>query len=366
VQAAAPAPVVKKEKPAPVKMKTEVKKKKSASSSSSSSSSSSRSSSSSSSSSSSKKSSSSSSKSKKMPAKPTGKLKELTKQELLDQAMKAYKWWEHPDLPEGQTWKTLEHNALCFPPEYKPHHVPLYHKGAPVELTPECEELATFYAMCPEDGPQLGNGETRPVFRQNFFEDFRKALGKDHEIKKFNDLDFSRIREHIDKEKLIKKAATVDEKAAAKEEKMALQGKFGFALVDGHLEKVGNTMAEPPSLFRGRGKHPLMGKVKQRIMPEQVSINIGQKAKVPICPQPGHAWGRVQHDNSVTWLASWNENILGNNKYVMLAAQSSFKGKSDRDKYGKAMRLKGAIDKVMMYYSLVVGFVGWLILVDWL
>ena len=66
-----------------------------------------------------------------MPAKPTGKLKELTKQELLDQAMKAYKWWEHPDLPEGQTWKTLEHNALCFRPEYKPHHVPLYDKGAP-------------------------------------------------------------------------------------------------------------------------------------------------------------------------------------------------------------------------------------------
>ena len=43
-----------------------------------------------------------------------------------------------------------------------------------------------------------------------------------------------------------------------------------YALVDGHMEKVGNTMAEPPGLFRGRGKHPLMGKAKQRIMPEQV------------------------------------------------------------------------------------------------
>jgi len=31
-----------------------------------------------------------------------GKLKELSKQERLDQAMKAYKWWEHPDLPDGQ------------------------------------------------------------------------------------------------------------------------------------------------------------------------------------------------------------------------------------------------------------------------
>ncbi len=35
----------------------------------------------------------------------------------------------------------------------------------------------------------------------------------------------------------------------------------------------------------------------------------------------------------------------------MLAAQSSFKGKSDRDKYGKAMRLKGCIGKIRADYK---------------
>ena len=38
-------------------------------------------------------------------------------------------------------------------------------------------------------------------------------------------------------------------------------------------------------------------------------------------------------------------------RYVMLAAQSSFKGKSDRDKYEKAMRLKGCIDKIRDDYT---------------
>jgi DNA topoisomerase I len=38
-------------------------------------------------------------------------------------------------------------------------------------------------------------------------------------------------------------------------------------------------------------------------------------------------------------------------RYMMLAAQSSFKGKSDCDKYGKAMRLKGCIDKIRSDYK---------------
>ena len=38
------------------------------------------------------------------------------------------------------------------------------------------------------------------------------------------------------------------------------------------------------------------------------------------------------------------------NKYVMLAASSSFKGKSDRDKYAKAIELAGCIDQVRKNY----------------
>ena len=52
--------------------------------------------------------------------------------------------------------------------------------------------------------------------------------------------------------------------------------RYQYALVDGHLEKIGNFTIEPPALFRGRGLHPKTGTHKKRVMPEQVTINIGE------------------------------------------------------------------------------------------
>jgi DNA topoisomerase-1 len=65
------------------------------------------------------------------------------------------------------------------------------------------------------------------------------------------------------------------------------------------LEKVGNYNMEPPGAFRGRGEHPKMGKLKQRMSPEQVTmINLSKCAPVPRCevPSPSHAWGDLCHN----------------------------------------------------------------------
>jgi Eukaryotic DNA topoisomerase I, DNA binding fragment len=51
-------------------------------------------------------------------------------------------------------------------------------------------------------------------------------------------------------------------------------------------------------------------------------------------------WKAIIHDNTVTWLANWTENINGNHKYVFLAAGSSLKGQSDMMKFEKARELK--------------------------
>jgi DNA topoisomerase-1 len=61
---------------------------------------------------------------------------------------------------------------------------------------------------------------------------------------------------------------------------------------------VGNFKIEPPGLFRGRGDHPKMGRVKKRVMPEQITINIGEEAPVPE-PPAGHKWGSVIHNDKV-------------------------------------------------------------------
>lgn len=38
-----------------------------------------------------------------------------------------------------------------------------------------------------------------------------------------------------------------------------------------------------------------------------------------------HKWKEIRHDNTVSWLASWNENIMNGVKYVMLNATSKIK-----------------------------------------
>ncbi len=90
-------------------------------------------------------------------------------------------------------------------------------------------------------------------------DDFSKALGSSHTIKSFKGCDFTRISEHLDRQKAIRRSASDAEKKATKEMKDKQLLKSGFALLDGHVEKVGNFRMEPPSLFRGRGKHPRTG-----------------------------------------------------------------------------------------------------------
>ncbi len=114
---------------------------------------------------------------------------------------------------------------------------------------------------------------------------------------------------------------------------------------------MGNYNMEPPGLFRGRGEHPRTGALKKRCYSEAVSVNISVNSAVPKCDLAGHAWANVQHDPMVTWLCSWKENVQDQQKYVMLAASSSFKGKSDLEKYDKAIRLKKHIAKIRQDYT---------------
>ena len=79
-------------------------------------------------------------------------------------------------------------------------------------------------------------------------------------------------------------------------------------MIDGHKEKIGNFRIEPPGLFRGRGEHPKQGMLKKRVNPEDVIINCSKDSDVPEPPE-GHQWKEVRHDNQVTWLASWTENV---------------------------------------------------------
>lgn len=279
------------------------------------------------------------------------KLKKMSRLDRLEEARKAFKWWEVKDLPPGINWRKLEHPGVLFAPAYKPHGVPLRYEGEDVALTPEQEEIVSFYAAIPEDGPQLGNPKTRVVFQRNFFEDFKSVLPAGHVVKKFQSCDFTLIKSHLSMERDLRKAATDEEKRIKKEDRDQIALRNSYALIDGRIEKMGNYNMEPPGLFRGRGEHPLTGKLKKRCFSESVNINVSEDACPPKAHLPGHAWGSIRHDPSVTWLCGWEENVQQSTKYVMLSASSSFKGKSDMEKYTKAIRLKSCIDKIRKDYT---------------
>ncbi|KAL9631059.1 MAG: hypothetical protein Q9204_004414 [Flavoplaca sp. TL-2023a] len=271
-----------------------------------------------------------------------------------------YRWWEDPTKGDGTTkWTTLEHAGVVFPPPYEPlpRNVKLLYDGKPVTLAPEAEEVATFFGSMLNSTHNVEN----PTFQKNFFADFQEILkktggakdrdGSKVEIKEFVKCDFKPIFEYFDAQRAEKKALPAAEKKKLKAEKDAVEAPFMYCMWDGRKQKVGNFRVEPPGLFRGRGEHPKTGRVKARVKPEQITINIGKEAKVPAAPE-GHRWKEVKHDQEGTWLAMWQENINNAYKYVMLAANSDVKGQSDYKKFEKARELKKHIDRIREDYTL--------------
>ena len=231
------------------------------------------------------------------------------RREALDAKAPTFKWWEEGNQrTDGLKWDYLEHKGVIFAPAYEPHGIKILYDGKPVELTPEQEEPATWYAVMRES-PYL----EKKLFRDNFWKDWKQILGKKHTIQKLDKCDFTPIWEWHLVEKEKKANITTEQKKKIKLEKEELEAEYGFCKLDDHFEKIGNFRVEPPGLFRGRGEHPKQGCIKGRIMPEDITLNMSADAPVPKCPLEGHDWGEVRHDNMVTWLAMYKDTIMGDN-----------------------------------------------------
>lgn len=189
-----------------------------------------------------------------------------------DEEDEEYKWWqakmeEEAGEDDGPKWTTLQHSGVLFPPEYVPlpSNVKLKYDGKPLDLPPESEEVAGFFAALLET-----EHAADPVFRQNFFKDFLDVLAefpprnkvKIDPVNGMDRLDFKDMHQHFEIEKEKKKAMTKEEKKKLKEERDALEKPYKTCLIDGREEIVGNFRLEPPGLFRGRGQHPKKGKLK--------------------------------------------------------------------------------------------------------
>lgn len=244
-------------------------------------------------------------------------------------------WWEKPNahVASDIKWENLEHHGLAFPEDYEKHNVALVYDGRPVKLEKGPEELASYYTKC------MGSEyEHKEKFIANFWEAFMKTKPPAH-ITDFKKCDFSLMKKHFDAEREARNGRSKEEKQAEKAEKDTYMAHFKHCVIDGIREACGAVQAEPPQLFRGRGDHPKAGKLKRRLVPEGVTMNIGKDAPAPKCMVPGHSWSDVVHDNTVTWLGFYKDTVNDQFKYLMLAPSSGMKGQPDLLKYEKARKL---------------------------
>ncbi|KAJ7218027.1 DNA topoisomerase I [Mycena pura] len=280
------------------------------------------------------------------PVKGKGRKKEKEEEE------EVFRWWD-ADAQDGSVkWQTLEHNGVIFPPPYEPlpPHVKMKYNGKELDLPPAAEEVAGFYAALLES-----DHAQDATFNKNFFDDWKIVLKKHPprdgtKVTTFGNCDFRPMFEYFEAEKAKKKAMSSQEKKELKRIKDEQEQKYTMCLLDGRKEKVGNFRVEPPGLFRGRGDHPKKGALKHRVRPEDIALNIGEGAPIPVPNMPGK-WKEIIHDNTVTWLATWTENVNNNHKYVFLAAGSSLKGQSDMLKFEKARELKKHVDRIRQSYN---------------
>uniref|UniRef100_A0A672ZFZ3 DNA topoisomerase I n=1 Tax=Sphaeramia orbicularis TaxID=375764 RepID=A0A672ZFZ3_9TELE len=256
--------------------------------------------------------------------------------------------WEEERYTDGVKWKFLEHKGPVFAPPYEPlpSNVKFYYDGKPMKLSPEAEEVATFFSKMLDH-----EYTTKDIFRKNFFKDWRKEMTSEEKAK-ITDLkkcNFTEMSEYFKGLSEARKAMTKEQKLKIKEENERLLQEYGFCIMDNHRERIANFRIEPPGLFRGRGDHPKMGMLKRRIRPQDIIINCSKNSKHPE-PPPGTKWKEVRHDNKVTWLVSWTENIQGSIKYIMLNPSSRIKGEKDWQKYETARRLKKCVDRIRAQY----------------
>jgi DNA topoisomerase-1 len=245
----------------------------------------------------------------------------------------------------NKQWTVLQHNGPMFPDEYKQHNTPVIINNHKIILEPLAEEYATMYAKF-INTDYIKN----PLFNKNFWKEFKPELGDVGKNISLEDIDFSLIKDYLDKNKEIKASLSNDEKNNLKLKQQELDEPYQNCIIDGAQQKIGNYKIEPPGIFLGRGTHPKLGMIKKRVYPEDITLNLSKDAPIPEPNIKGHKWGKIIHDTNVIWLATWKDTITNKNKYIFTSLDSFFKSKSDQDKFDLAKELKTKASNIKSKY----------------
>jgi DNA topoisomerase I len=262
-------------------------------------------------------------------------------------------------------WTTLSHNGVIFYPEYEPHSVPMKYGPDKIllHLNPEAEEFITYYVQSRFD--KYRNDK----FNKNFFNDWKTLLTPElkKQITDFSQCDLTDIQTYTqrinEEKKEARKNLSKQDREIEKKKNDAEKDKYRYAVVDGVKQMIDNFLVEPPTIFVGRGTHPLSGSIKKRLYPQDITLNVGPDMPIPVPAienQPGfqikqdqdtdvtakNRWGAIISDNTLEWIASWQNNVTKKYNYARFGRKSGFKMKSDESKYEKARLLKKKIKRI--------------------
>jgi DNA topoisomerase-1 len=175
----------------------------------------------------------------------------------------------------GKQWDVLIHNGPMFVPLYEPHNIPVIINGNKYQLSGLAEEYITMYARY-IDTDYVKNIRIANKFNKNFLYDWRKTLPNHIKVSSMEEVNVSDIKKHLDKIKEHKANMSKEEKEKIKHQNDLIEEPYKYCMVNGGRMKVGNYKIEPPGIFLGRGEHPKLGRIKTRINPEDVIINLSK------------------------------------------------------------------------------------------
>lgn len=240
--------------------------------------------------------------------------------------------------------RSLSHNGVLVPPKYKAHELSLGIGSVRIPLKPNQEEMAVAWVK--KLGTEYADDE---VFVRNFFRDFSDRLGIG--LTKPSQVDFSEVIQLVQDERENRAAMPRVERQALAEERKVIRERnkerFGYAEVDGIRMEIGNYIAEPSSIFMGRGKHPSRGKWKEGPEEKDIELNLSPDSLTP----PG-AWGSVSWHSDSFWVARWKDKLSGKIKYVWLSDFAVVKQQKEKEKFDLAASLEQYLQDVRNHIQL--------------
>ncbi len=234
----------------------------------------------------------------------------------------------------------LHHNGILVPPKYEGKGLTIKVKGKNFKLTTNQEEMAWAWAK------KVGTPYVEdPIFANNFHRDFSNKLG----IKiKPGDVNFSKVIAVVEKERELKASLSREEKKRLAAERKAARETnkecYGYAVVDGERMELANYVAEPSSIFMGRGEHPMRGSWKEGPQKEDIVLNLS-----PDAPRPEGNWKEIVWEPEFIWIARWQDKLCGKMKYVWFSDSSNIKQRKDIEKFDKAKTFQKNLSRVQKH-----------------